>query len=98
MNFFKRAVTSVVSDVREKHEQSQERKRILGLLSYVELKLIVSSYGIGLPSLINTDMISGKHTKRDLVRKDYVDSIAKEMSLNQLRAYCKKKKISIGGR
>ena len=94
MNLFSRAASSVMSEVKKRNAIASEKKRILGILSFPELKSICTGYGISLPLPTDTDMITGKVTKRELGRKDYMNAISNQMSLDQLAAYCKKKKIS----
>lgn len=96
MNFFKRATESIVSDVKAKRARGLEKRRILGLLDFKDLKLIANSYGVSIPTPYDYDAITGKKTKRSVGRKDYERAILKEMNLAQIQAYCKKKKLSIG--
>ena len=81
-----------VKEVKVQRARGQRKKELLHLLEMKGLKALGVAYGVPMPdSWVEEDVMGGK-TRVTATREHYVERLLGSLSLEQIEAYCKKRK------
>lgn len=84
-----------VKEAKTQYKDSQRKKRIVNRMEMKDLKGLGDAYGVALPNFVmEEDPLTGERTKELLTRSDFVARIMDALSLEQVEAYCNKRRLN----